>query len=155
MTKAEFCEVAEPFTKDAPPQSERPEDLHVVRTLNDVRGHVSGIYCGAFFHVFDEKTQAEVARKLAGILSPEPGSMLIGIHGAQKTPCVWNPTGTDRFMFCHSPESWTELWEGIFGKDNVEVTTTFKEQAGGLDLFGTYPGNKHQMYMMEWSVIRK
>ncbi|KAF5343943.1 hypothetical protein D9756_011511 [Leucocoprinus leucothites] len=155
VTKSEFLAMVPPFTKDSLPTCGRPKDLQKVKTLNELQGHVSAIFAGAFFHLFKEEMQTEIARKLAGLLSPEPGSMLLGMQGGKKEVGVWNPTGSDRFMFCHSPESWRELWENIFGKGNVEVHARIRKEEGGLDFYGTYPGNREQYQVLEWSVERK
>ncbi|KAF5355072.1 hypothetical protein D9756_005754 [Leucocoprinus leucothites] len=155
VTRSEFLAAVPPFTKDSPPICERPKDLHKVKTLNELQGHVSAIFTGAFFHLFEEETQTEIARKLAGLLSPEPGSMLLSVQGGTKEAGIWNPTGSIRFMFCHSPESWRELWEDIFGKGNVEVRARIRKEEGGLDFYGMFPGNKEQYHVLEWSVERK
>jgi hypothetical protein len=147
--------VVPPSAKISLPNTEKPRDLHKVKTLNELQGHVSAIVTGSFFHLFEEEMQTEIARKLAGLLSPEPGSMLLGMHGGQPEAGIWNPTGSDRFMFCHSPDSWTQLWEGIFGKGNVEVKACIRKENAALDRYGTYPGNKEQYHILGWSVERR
>lgn len=121
-----------------------------------MRGHVSAIYASAFFHLFPEEKQTLIAQKLAGILSPEPGSMLLGSHGGRATKGIWTPAGRPNWMFCHSPESWRELWEGIFGKGKVEVKASLRKEIGGVDFFGQYAGNteKDHFMVLEWSVTR-
>lgn len=57
-------------------------------------------------------------------------------------------------MFCHSPESWKEMWEGIFGKENIKVEARLRKELGGLDFFETFPGNTVQYYVLEWTVVR-
>ncbi|KAI0828239.1 hypothetical protein BC628DRAFT_1337889 [Trametes gibbosa] len=60
-----------------------------------------------------------------GLLSPEPGSIILGVHGGRHEKGFRTETGLHSAtsvarghpMFCHSPESWTELWDGqIFKK---------------------------------------
>lgn len=128
--------------------------MKALTSFDPLRGHVSVVYTAAFFHLFPEETQTLVAQKLAGLLSPEPGSMLFGAHGGMARKGLWSPTDHDYKMFCHSPDSWKELWEGIFGKGQVEVSAQLKPEPGGLDYFGTFPGNKEQYCIMEWSIIR-
>lgn len=122
--------------------------------MNDLRGHVSAVYAGNFFHVFTETQQEQIARGLAGLLSPEPGSMILGRHAGRPIKGFWVPGGSDFSSFCHSPESWKELWEGIFGVDHVEVQAELAQAVGGNSYFDMYPENKEPLSMMFWSVTR-
>jgi len=142
-----------PFTKDSRPATLAPS-LSSITSLNDLRGHVSAVYTGAFFHLFLEAEQEQIARALAGLLSPEPGSMLLGVHGAQSTKGFWSPTGHDYRMFCHSCDSWKELWEEIFGKGNIQAKAQLRREIGGDSYFDTWPGNQSPYHVMEWSVTR-
>lgn len=148
-----FLDVTVPFRKGNLPTTSTPA-LNTVTSLNPLRGHVSACFCGAFFHLFGEEEQSTIAAKLAGLLSPEPGSMIFGVHGGRKQKGVWHPTGSERYMFCHSPESWKDLWEGLLGVGEVEVKAHVKLDIGGDDFFGTYPGNKYPYHIMQWSVTR-
>ena len=136
-----------------PPTTPRP-DLKRLTSLNPLRGHVSAIYAGSLIHLFQEEEQSAIAHKLAGLLSPEPGSMLLGGHGGRPEKGFWCPTHLDYKMFCHSPQSWKELWEGVFGKDKVLVKARLRQEEGGPEFFGTFPGNKEPYHMMDWSVTR-
>lgn len=148
-----FLDVTVPFQKENPPTTPIPV-LNTVTSLNPLRGHISACFCSAFFHLFGEEGQNTIATKLAGLLSPEPGSMIFGVHGGRKQKGFWHPTGSERYMFCHSPESWKNLWEGLLGVGKVEVKALIKPDIGGDDLFGTYPGNKDPYHIMQWSVTR-
>lgn len=77
-----FLELVPPFTTGVPPSTPAPA-LNAVKSFNPLRGHVSAVFTGAFFHLFSEEVQECVARKLAGLLSPLPGSMLIGVQGGR------------------------------------------------------------------------
>ncbi|KAH7872125.1 uncharacterized protein C8R40DRAFT_1053221 [Lentinula edodes] len=149
-----FLEASPPFTLGNPPATPVPT-LNTLTTLNPLRGHLSACFCGAFFHLFSEDAQYQIAQGLAGLLSPQPGSMIFGVHGSRPEKGFWHPTGTERYMFCHSPDSWKDLWEGLFGgKENVQVKAALRDGDGGNDLHGTYPGNKEPHHLMEWSVTR-
>ncbi|TFK45994.1 hypothetical protein OE88DRAFT_1638905 [Heliocybe sulcata] len=128
-----------------------PRDL---QSLNPLRGRVSAVFTGAFFHLFSEQTQAKVAAALACLISDEPGSMLFGVQGGAAEKGIWQPTGSAYTMFCHSPGSWRELWTGIFGEDKVDVQARLRKEIGGDDFFGMFPGNKNPYHVLEWSVIR-
>lgn len=149
-----FLEVVPPFTPSSPPTSPAPP-LSNVTSLNALRGHVSAVFTGALFHLFSEDAQFQLARALAGMLSPKPGSMLIGVHGGRAEKGFYHPEGYPYKMFCHSPDSWKELWEGIFGEGKVEVQAKLRTEIGGPTLFGQYPGNTIPYRVLEWSVIRK
>ena len=152
---ANFLEERIPFMSETRP-NEGPPALDKVESFNPLRGHVSAIFAGSFFHLFGEEQQTEIARKFGGLLSPEPGSMVIGSHAGRVEKGYFVPTGQKKYkIFCHSEESWRLLWEDILGRDNVEVQTRLRKEDGGLDFYGTLPGNTVQHYILEWSVVRK
>jgi hypothetical protein len=69
--------------------------------LND--DHVS-----LLFHLFDEEKQLALAKQLANLLSPEPGSIISGVHGGLNTKDM-KLSYSRRQMFCHWPESWGRI----------------------------------------------
>ncbi|EJF58440.1 hypothetical protein DICSQDRAFT_90649 [Dichomitus squalens LYAD-421 SS1] len=146
-----FLEVTEPFY--SPPSEPRPANLSSIKSLNPLRGHVSAIHASSFFHLFSEDKQFQLAKSLAGLLSPEPGSMLLGTHGGRpekgfRTEQL-RPNSHGSTMFCHSPESWAELWDGqIFKKGTVKVEARLVERG----LHNWNPDAK--FYFLAWSVTR-
>ncbi|KAH9846620.1 hypothetical protein C2E23DRAFT_890709 [Lenzites betulinus] len=143
----------------SPPDIPLPE-LSTLTSLNPLRGHVSAIHASAFFHLFDEEKQLKIAKTLAGLLSPEPGSMILGEHSGlpekglrQETPGAVVHYGRVFPMFCHGPASWKEMWDGqVFKKGTVKVDvvlTVRKDQGAlsGIDAGRTY--NR-----LTWSVTR-
>jgi hypothetical protein len=139
-------------TGSSPPWP-RPADLHTLTSLNPLRGHVSALFAGAFFHLFDEDGQARAARRLAGLLSPEPGSMLMGVQGGMLERGIRQPH-PDFPMFCHSPVTWRKMWDDVFGENKIQVRTHLRVQDGGKDIFGMYPDNQTELYVNMWSVTR-
>ncbi|RDX53383.1 hypothetical protein OH76DRAFT_1545423 [Lentinus brumalis] len=129
--------------------------LSSVTSLNELKGHVSALFTGAFFHLFTFEQQTHIARLLAGLLSPLPGSMLFGVQGGRTVKSLWTP-GQGTQMHGHSPESWQEMWEEIFGEAGVKVAVnaTLRKEMGGDDFFGTWPGNTDPYQVLEWSVMR-
>ena len=129
--------------------------LSTVTSLNELRGRVSALFTGAFFHLFTFDQQQHIARLLAGLLSPLPGSMLFGVQGGRATKGLWTP-GQGTELHAHSPESWREMWEGVFGEvgARVEVRARLRKEIGGDDFFGTWPGNTNPYHVLEWSVTR-
>ena len=127
----------------------------MLTSLTSLQGHVSVIHIGAFFHLFDEEKQTQLARILAGLLSPEPGSMIFGGHEgrAEKGYRVEGGMRRGTYMFCHSPESWKELWDGkVFSKGTVEVEAILVERPRA-DVNPDAAEDAH-FYHMVWSVMR-
>ncbi|KAA1474302.1 hypothetical protein DENSPDRAFT_323230 [Dentipellis sp. KUC8613] len=124
---AHLALVTPPLATSSTPPTPRP-DIYTLTSLNPLRGHVSAIYASSFFHLFTETQQLELARKLAGLLDPRPGSMIFGMHAGDKTKGVaigpQDVPNREWKMFWHSPESWTEMWDGeVFPKGSVKVQT--------------------------------
>ena len=137
------------------PSEPRP-NLSTLTSLNPLRGHVSAIHASSFFHLFSEEKQLEVAKALAGLLSPEPGSVILGAHGGGPEKGLrvetFGPNSHEVKMFCHSPESWTAMWDGeVFEKGTVKVETDLIE-VKRTDLVDVPEETK--FYIQLWSVTR-
>ncbi|KAI0374558.1 hypothetical protein BV20DRAFT_987955 [Pilatotrama ljubarskyi] len=133
--------------------------LSTLASLNPLRGHVSAIHASAFFHLFPEERQFALAQALAGLLSPEPGSMLLGAHGGLPEKGFrlegLRPNSHGIPMFCHSPESWKELWDGQIFKQGTVKVNAFLHEVERKDLKST-PGvdPAAKFYLLVWSVTR-
>ncbi|KAH9858783.1 hypothetical protein C2E23DRAFT_717563 [Lenzites betulinus] len=139
--------------------SEPPPDLSTLTSLNPLHGHVAAIHASSFFHLFNEEKQAQLARAFAGLLSPLPGSMIIGTHSGapekgQRTYAVSSGSGIisgggTLSMFCHSPESWAELWDGqIFEKGTIKVEASLVEHPRMPE------SPSQQAYFLRWCITR-
>jgi len=116
-------EVVPPFTATNAPIGPAP-DLRGLTSLNPLRGRVSAIHVSSLFHLFSEEKQLHLARALAGLLSPEPGSMIFGLHIGLEEKGIMPPKEATQPLFCHSPESWAQVWDGlVFEKSVVNVQT--------------------------------
>ncbi|GJE94374.1 hypothetical protein PsYK624_105430 [Phanerochaete sordida] len=109
-----------------------PVDLRALTSLSPLRGRLSAIYASSFFHLFSETQQATLAARLGALLAPTPGSFIFGSHIGRpekglRTELARPNVASSVRMLCHSPESWRELWEGVFGKDRVEVKAVLRE----------------------------
>ena len=130
--------------------------------MTELRGHLSVIYASSLFHLFGEEKQFELAKRLAALLDPRPGSIIFGSHAGM--PVKGDPHSVFSSMFCHSAESWTEMWEGqVFEKGQVKATTILwevPENAGWKlsnpqDYAGLSPVEKEtKFYLLLWSVER-
>ena len=132
--------------------------LKSLTSLNPLRGHVAAVHAGALFHLFSEERQTTLALALAGLLSPEPGSMIVGsqagaphkgVRVITRAPDhVPRATSPALSQFCHSPESWTELWDGqVFKRGSVKVEAALVKPEVVLKDFPDY-------YTLYWSITR-
>ncbi|KAH9467420.1 hypothetical protein MJO29_005868 [Puccinia striiformis f. sp. tritici] len=91
-------------------------DLRSLESLNPLKGRVKFLILNQVFHLFDEARQKTLAERCALLLSHEPGSAIFGMQMGGYTK------GFESKVFVHSPESWRELWDSIFGPNKVKVT---------------------------------
>ncbi|KZT70706.1 hypothetical protein DAEQUDRAFT_764289 [Daedalea quercina L-15889] len=130
--------------------------LSEITTLTALQGRISAIHASSLFHLFDEEKQLTLAHSLAGLLAPHPGAMIFGSHvGAPEkgSQVVFAPApgsgGKEITMFCHSLQSWRELWVSIFGADKVKVNVELKEIIPASN-----PDPQRRWFFLEWSVRR-
>lgn len=132
--------------------------LRELTSLTPLQGKISAIHTSAFFHLFSEEKQLELAHLVASLLLPQPGSIIFGAHVSTPTK-GYRKDGVRKWnMFCHSPESWRDMWFEVFssadtkGEDKVRVEAklvpTPIEDAWETAVDG---GNRWDMY---WSVTR-
>lgn len=81
--------------------------------------------------------------------------MIFGSHaGAEEKGNAYGTPGVSGkliTMFCHSPESWKELWESIFEPAKIEVDARLE------DITPSSPGAAQpsgRWYFLVWSVER-
>ncbi|KAJ7581199.1 hypothetical protein C8J56DRAFT_793698 [Mycena floridula] len=140
----EFISPRKPFTDI--PDGPNPT-LDSLTSLTPLQGRISAIHASSFFHLFDEEKQFQLAKQVASLLSPLPGSIIFGIHGGRSEKGFSSfSTSHGNPKFCHSPESWTALWDGeVFSQGTVKVEAGLREtkRADGL-----------QSTLLWWSIIR-
>ncbi|KAI0056563.1 hypothetical protein BV25DRAFT_1832101 [Artomyces pyxidatus] len=142
-----------PFTLADPPDTPVPT-LSSLTSLNPLRGHVSATHVSGFFHLVPEIGQRRLAHSLGCLLSPEPGSMIFGQHAGQPTKGFRRTPRSGSQIFCHSPESWTELWDGeVFEKGTVRVETELVEMST-KELEKICSNPLSSVYLFTWSVTR-
>jgi len=136
-----------------PVPSGPPPQVSSVNTLTELRGHVSAIFASALFQLFDEERQFELGIRLAGLLDPRPGSIIFGSQsGGPVKGHRLDPFGN---TFCHSAESWTQMWEEqIFKKGQVEVSTVLRELEVNAEGREVPAGEGTKFYWLSWSVER-
>lgn len=134
-----FLTISSPFV--TPPPSPAPL-LKGLTNLTPLKGHLSAIHAAAFFHLFDEPQQLYIAKALAGLLSPEPGSIIFGWHRGELVK------GGERFN--HSADSWNEMWEKEVFKEGQVRSWAILKVANRPDLDHITA----KIYLMEWCVTR-
>jgi hypothetical protein len=149
-------EITSPLvTAQAPPEDRPSPDLLSLTSLNPLHGRVFAIHASAIFHLFGEEKQLQLARALAGLLSPEPGSIICGVQRAapEKKGFELSIVGEGHRMWFHSPESWTELWDGLVFEKGVVKVQTELTQVDWKKLQPDAPKDETITFML-WSVIR-
>ncbi|KAF8962730.1 hypothetical protein BDZ97DRAFT_2020498 [Flammula alnicola] len=150
--------------------------LRSLTSLTPLQGRISAIHASSFFHLFSEERQRALAHRLASLLSPQKGSVIFGQHGSKpqkgfRTEAI-SKDRVDRAraagapvadfaMFCHSPESWRELWVNeVFGGDDGKGAERIRVDAELVqverkDLLGhTVATEGAKFYVMNWCVTR-
>lgn len=151
LLSPEFIHPRTPYYNSDEPLPPRPP-LTDLASLTPLQGHLTFVYASLLFHLFDKAQQAFVAKSLASLLSPQPGSTIFGLHVAQPTAGTYTWSGVGD-VYCHSPETWTELWNGeIFRRGTVRVHTKLKAlDAKEAAALGT---GLQTLPLLEWSVTR-
>ena len=131
-------------------------NLATLSTLTSLRGRLSAIHAASFFHLFNEEQQSQLAYLLASLLSPEPGSIIFGMHSGRpekglRVEAV-RPNTEAVHMFCHCPESFIALWEEVFGPGKVEVKAYLEDVERRDFREIASPGTR--FYSLFWSVKR-
>ncbi|KDQ58875.1 hypothetical protein JAAARDRAFT_33616 [Jaapia argillacea MUCL 33604] len=121
------------FLSPSSAPSTPPPPLTILSNLTPLLGQISAIHASSFFHLFSESLQHTLAHRLGSLLSPLTGSIIFGSHGGALVKGIREGDKSrkgreGREMFCHSPESWRQLWDGeVFEKGSVEVFVEAKE----------------------------
>ncbi|KAI0755844.1 hypothetical protein C8Q74DRAFT_1210473 [Fomes fomentarius] len=133
------------------PDTPAAPTLSSLTSLNPLRGRVSVIHAGALLHLFTEEEQIRIARAFAGLLSPQPGSMILATQmGAPEKGIrvVGRGVNTTLSQFCQSAESVKEMWDGqVFEKGTVKVHAELIKPAEDL------PGHEGTLFL-SWTVTR-
>ena len=131
--------------------------LNTLSSLNPVRGKISAIHASDLFHLFSEERQLQLAKIISSFLSPEKGSVIFGQHTARPIKGLRDEEKFNRVkMFCHSPESWAQMWIEVFGKEEKDGDNRVKVDAELVrevtKSFADY--SEEYRWIMKWSVIR-
>ncbi|KZV95783.1 hypothetical protein EXIGLDRAFT_671793 [Exidia glandulosa HHB12029] len=101
-----------PHLTIAPPSSDAISACIQSGSLSPLAKRASIIHASAFFHLFDERAQLALARRLNVLLSNEPGSLIFGSHRG-----VRDDERDGRESFAHSPTTWRAMWDSLRDAD--------------------------------------
>lgn len=144
------------FLNPEAPQSESLPNLRELTNLTPLIGRVRVLSASSLFHLFSESHQQILAMRLFPLLvHSKPGSMFLGSHVAlpEKGFGESRPNTSWR-MFCHSPESWRELWEevGCHYGQKVSVQTQLLETKRPRLWASSQETKPVLAYHLRWSV---
>jgi hypothetical protein len=129
-----------------PLQSILQPELGTPKSLDPLRGHLSAIHTSTFFHLFNQEQQILLAKKLASLLSPLPGSIIFGSHVGFAEPHGEVDDVSGIPFFGHSPKSWKKMWEEEVFTDGIPIHVD-------VDMVDHGEADS-QTGMMLWSVTR-
>ncbi|EJD41305.1 hypothetical protein AURDEDRAFT_115547 [Auricularia subglabra TFB-10046 SS5] len=120
-------------------------------SLNPLQKRASVIHTSAFFHLFNEEQQLEIARRCNALLSNEPGSLIFGSHRGVEKATVRQ----GRDSFAHDPESWKAMWKQVATEGNVEVEaylSDFETAPSGTTAVKAVDENGEPLHPGSWLV---
>ncbi|KAM0753342.1 hypothetical protein T439DRAFT_323981 [Meredithblackwellia eburnea MCA 4105] len=142
------------FDPSAAPTHPDSLDLRTLDTLTPLTRRVRHVHCGSFFHLFDEPTQLSLAQLVVQLLVPKQGSTIFGSHAGSVVPGVRKRDGNRKkgrdTAWRHSPESWTQLWEKVVGKDKIHVRAHLEDRRASVD--EANPEKSPSDYLLVWAV---
>jgi hypothetical protein len=131
-----------------PPHS--PPDIRYIQTLTPLKGHVTTIALQMVFHLWDLKQQLKLARRVAALLSPIPGSLIVGRQMGDKNGRTLMISKKPHYL--HNPESWERMWAAIFPPGSVEYRTTLTDLPPNLQAAAS--GMLGITQFLTWSIRR-
>lgn len=127
-----------------------------MKNLGQLQNKVSVINASAFFHLFDDGKQRQLARILGNLLSPQPNSIILGRQAGAPTVEKTLTLPGAQFMKLHCPKTWQELWtgnDGPFNPDDVEIHTLAHSLTID-DMMTLVNSTEDEYYWLTWSVRR-
>ena len=133
--------------------------LNTLSSLIPLQGKISAIHISAFFHLFPEDRQLQLAKIVSSLLSPEKGSVIFGQHVGRPVKGVGDGVKHNQFKrFCHSPESWIHMWvEDVFGGKDEDGNNRVKvetELISAVSKSVADSSENEKFWFLKWSVTR-
>ncbi|KAF8520803.1 hypothetical protein BU17DRAFT_46301 [Hysterangium stoloniferum] len=132
-----------------PPPPIRP-DIRYIQTLTPLKGYATTITLQMVFHLWDLKLQIQLARRIAALLSPIRGSVVVGRQMGDKHARTLMISKKPHYL--HNPESWERMWAVVFPPGSVEYRTSLIDlpprlQAASAGMLGV-------TQFLTWSIRR-
>jgi SAM-dependent methyltransferase len=86
--------------------------------LKEIEGEIDIIYIGSFLHIWDYDRQVQACKRIAKILSPKNGALVVGRQVGFAQP--EKNHGSD-ITFVHNEETFKQMWKEVPGNWKVEV----------------------------------
>ncbi|KAF9446314.1 hypothetical protein P691DRAFT_213464 [Macrolepiota fuliginosa MF-IS2] len=121
LVTSTLIEPREPFYSR--PLTAGLSDLRTLESLTPLRGHILTIHASSFLHLCSTKRNNFYWGNSLPPRCPQR-SIIFGSHGGRAVKGLRTEVINARggHSFCHSPESWKELWDGeIFEKGSVRI----------------------------------
>jgi hypothetical protein len=152
-----FISLRGPFLSMADVKETVTPPLNTLSSLIPLQGKISAIHMSSFFHLFPADRQLQLAKTVSSLLSPKKGSVIFGQHVGMPVKGLRDEVMYNGLnMFCHSPESWMQMWVDVFGgedkdgNDRVKVETelTIAVRVSLVD------NSDEDIWFLKWSVTR-
>lgn len=81
----------------------------------ELKGNVSIVYTGSFFHLFDRDEQVSVAKRIVELLKPESNVLLVGRQVGNENAGDFERASYigEKKRYRHNVRSWKELWSEV------------------------------------------
>ena len=109
------------------------------RMLKPLEERIDIVYAGSIFHLFDWSDQLLLAHRVAAMLKPVPGSLILGRQRGNVNAAEYeHRTNAKGTMFRHNEQSFKRMWDEV-GKNMgmewaVEVWLEKDEDFGTRDV---------------------
>ena len=146
-----------PFLSVADVKETVTPPLNTLSSLIPLQGKISAIHMSAFFHLFPEDRQLQLAKIASSLLSPEKGSVIFGQHVARPAKGLGDERSQFK-RFCHSPESWMQMWvEDVFGRKDKDGNDRVKVETELISAVAENVADSSEdekFWYLKWSVTR-
>lgn len=114
--------------------------------LDAVRGRISLLNAGYFFHLFTWEQQVAIGTRLVGLLAPERKALITGAHvgAVEYEEALW----LGKLLSMHSPASWARLWAEIGAATGTEWAVSTSKDPAPATIYGL----AERCYVMRFTV---
>ncbi|KAI4090661.1 MAG: hypothetical protein L6R37_007846 [Teloschistes peruensis] len=81
--------------------------------LSSLEKQISVIAANSFFHLYNYSDQLKLAKRVVQLLSPEPGSMILGRQVGSSVPGEYTAVNNKGTRYSHDVESFRRFWDRV------------------------------------------